>query len=180
MHREIKEAIEAEIKNAKRAPEGMPKILGPAYKSFARGDWAKALEETEKIAEEGGENAKAANKAAREFHVAMGNTLKRIDWMLANGYPLEAEALFHDVGNKVRDTGAFGERLAALESAFDADQMKDELGAARAFAKIEKVIKDKGLAKNALKKLERFVKKHGDRSVAARASRLLELAKGNG
>lgn len=177
MHREIVDLIEQEIEAGKGLPEGAPKSLKKAYKAFGKGDLGKAIKAADAIVEAGGEDAEDAKTAAKMFRDRIESKVKRFEWLMENGYLLEAEELSDDLvkGTKGLAEDDLAGVLKTVE-AMGADGMKDELKAAKAFGKLhEKAVED-GLDAGLAKKLEKFMKKHGESKVAGRAQALLTLA----
>ncbi|MEM8712510.1 MAG: hypothetical protein AAGG01_16270 [Planctomycetota bacterium] len=177
MHSKIMKAIDEEIANAKKGPADAPKALKSAYKSFGKGDYAKAFAATEKVVAKGGDDAAAAEAASKFFTKVIDKKFARVDWLSENGYLIQAEEVFGDLADGVKGLSAFDERVTALTELFDGDEMKRELKIAKSFNKLEATLADKGIDEKAAKKLAKFVEKNDGARVSARAENLLRIAK---
>lgn len=176
VHKAIVESIEAEIDRAKEPPEGSPKALKKAWKAFAKGDVGKAIEEAKKVQADGGEDGEAAAVALARFVAHVSGKLDRVEWMLGNAYPVEAESLLKDVAKLAKGVDEVKERLEALTARLESDELEPEFEAARAFAKIESLLQADGFDDKPMKLLERFVEHYPDAAVTGRARHLIELA----
>tara|TARA_R110002072_G_scaffold101524_10_gene223583 strand:+ start:3308 stop:4060 length:753 start_codon:yes stop_codon:yes gene_type:complete len=176
MHGAIKDAIESEIKGAQSAPEDAPKSLKKAWKSFAKGDFGKAIDEARKVESRGDEDAGQATATATAFLANIETKFARVDWLLENAYLVEAQDLFKDLAKSCKNVDDLEERIAGLEKTFDADGFDDELEAAEAFAKLEQKLSEEGFDEKLLRKLEKFVEKNGSARVGKRAQHLLSLS----
>ncbi|QDV05510.1 hypothetical protein Poly30_10080 [Planctomycetes bacterium Poly30] len=174
-HSKIMKAIDEEIGKAKKGPDDAPKSLKSAYKAFAKGDFAKAIAEAQKVADSGDEDAAAGADLVKTFQKDLEAKFKRVDWMLENAYLLEAEEQFEALEKGVKGLADFDERVAKLTETFGADDMKDQLKAAKSYAKIEATLAEDGLDEKALKKLEKFLEKNADAKIVARGQKLLKL-----
>ncbi len=175
-HGKIEDAVEAQIELAKSAPEDAPKSLNKAYKAFAKGDYAKAIAEAKKVHAKGGEDATAAEALAADFQARVQAQFERVDFLLENGYVNRALDLTKSLGKSTKGLEDFAEANAKLEETLKSEDMKAEIAAAKAFGKLEEKLFEDGLEEKLVKKLTRFVDKHGETSVGKRAQHILSLA----
>lgn len=178
MHSKIMDAIDQEIANAKGLPKDAPKSLKKAYKAFAKGDYAKSIEAAQKVVDGGDEDAASAEQTLKSFQSRLDGKFKRVDWMLQNAYLVEAEDFYESLAKGVKGLEAYEERVTSLEETFDADGMKDEIKAAKSFAKLQLKLQADGLDAKHVKTLEKFVEKNAETKIVKRAQALLDLAKG--
>lgn len=176
MHSKLMESVEQEIEKAKGLPEGAPKSLKKAYKAFAKGDYAKALEEAEDVVADGDEDAGFAEETKASFETRIDAKFERVQRMIDNAYLLEAEDFFQDLADGVDDLEAYQDRVTKYEELFESDEMEEELDAAKKFERIESKVMEDGLEEKLVDKVEKFVEKHGDTKVATRAQAILKIA----
>ena len=176
MHGKIKDAIEAEIENAKSAPEGTPKELVKAWKAFAKGDYAKALAEARKVEAKGGEAGEYAGTTITKFIERVNGKFARVDWMLENGYTMKAVNLSKTLAKGTKGLADFSEKNTGLGEMFAGEDFKSEMTAAKAFAKLEEKLGEEGFDEKLVKKLAKFASKHSETKTGARAQQLLKLA----
>ena len=177
MKKDIEEAIDAEIAKSKQAPEGTPKSLKKAWKSFAKGDYAKAVAAAQKVVDKGGEDSEDAQVTVDTFVKRVESEFGRVEWMLDNGYLIEAKDVLKALGKATKGLAAVNEQKTALQSRLDAPELEDELDAAKGLVRIEKGLYEDGFGDKTAKTLERFIKKNSGTKAAERAQHLLQLAK---
>lgn len=175
-HSKIEDAVEAQIELAKSAPEDAPKSLGKAYKAFAKGDFAKAIQEARKVHEKGDEDAEAAQALANQFQSRVQERFARIDYLLENGYVSQALDQAKDLAKATKGLEDFDETNSKLKERLDSEDMKAEIEAGKAFSKLEEKLYEDGLEEKLVKKLSKFVEKHGETTVGKRAKHILSLA----
>ncbi|MCB9909672.1 MAG: hypothetical protein H6829_05320 [Planctomycetes bacterium] len=175
MHGAIHDAISAEIEKAQSPPEGSPKSLAKAWKALQHGDYDKAILEARKVAEKGGEDAEDATATATLFVAKVQAQLDRVEWMLANAYLVEAQELLESLSKATKGIDDFQAKTTELAAKFDSEEMKAEMEAAKAFAKIEEKLKEDGLDDKLIKRLAKFVKANPDAKVTGRAERLVSF-----
>jgi len=178
---EIEERIEEMVKSANKPSKDLPKDVGKALVDANKGAYAKALEALDDVLadEKAAEDHAAAQEARAEVVRRVESQLRRADWLLSNGYPLEGEELVDDLakglkGPKGIDLGA--EKLAAFESRLASDEMKAELSAAKSLAKLEEKLFEDGPDEKAQSKLFKLAEKHAGTKVAERATELAKIA----
>lgn len=172
----IEEAIAKEKAAAKKAPADLPSSLKQAWSDFRKERYAKAISQAAKVRERGGDDAEAADKTLEHFSKDLESQITRLDWMVSNGYYLEAQERLDSFAKNLKGVEKVEPKVTALASKLAAPELKSELAAAKAFSKIEKKIKLEGFDKPLVKQLEWFIAKKGDTKAAARARHLIELA----
>lgn len=175
MHGKIVDAIDAEIEKSMSAPEGTPKSLKKAYATFAKGKYAKAIADIRKVAAKGGDGAEDAEALAKEFITRIEAKFARVDWLLEHAYLVEAEEMFDGLVKSTKGLEEAAEKTTSLKETFASDEMKVEMKAAKAFAKLEGKLMEDGLDEKLIKKVAKFVKGNSDAKVAKRAQHLISL-----
>jgi len=174
-HSKIKDAIEGQIKSAKKAPEGSPKSLKKAYKEFAKGNYAKAIAEARKVEAKGGEDKEAAASTVYDFVDSVDAKLKRVEWLTENGYYIRAQSMLEGIEKASKDLTEVTETIASLTEKLAGDEVKAEIAAATSLAKLEKALYEDGLDEKIVKRLKKFVDKNDATAAADRARHLVEL-----
>ncbi|MDF1836932.1 MAG: hypothetical protein P1V35_03605, partial [Planctomycetota bacterium] len=156
LHGKLTDAIDAEIEKATSAPEGTPKSLKKAYTTFAKGKYAKAIADIRKVAAKGGDGAEDAEALAQKFITRIEAKFARVDWLLEHGYLIEADEMFSGLVKSTKGLTEVAEKTTSMQETFGSDEMKGEMKAAKAFAKLEEKIQEDGLDAKLLKKLAKF------------------------
>ena len=112
MKKDIEEAIDAEIAKSKQAPEGTPKSLKKAWKSFAKGDYAKAVAAAQKVVDKGGEDSEDAQVVLDTFVERVEAKIGRVEWMLDNGFLVDAKDMLKTLGKSTKGLAAVAEQMA--------------------------------------------------------------------
>ncbi len=176
MHNAIEEAVVAEIEKAKGAPEGTPKALVKSYKAFAKGQFGKAIMEARKVAEKGGEEAEDATAAAAFFVEKVQAKYARADWMISNGFYMKADGMLNNLKKGVKGVEDFSETATELVGKLEADDMQEEMAAAKVFAKLEEKLIEDGLDDKLVKKLTKFASKYEGTKAGDRAAHIAGMA----
>ena len=164
------------IKAARRAPDGVPKALRGAWKSFGKGNVGKAVSAALKVRKRG-EFVEQADEALASFREAVGRSLDQVDWCVENGFLIEAQAKLDGMKKGLKGAAGLLERALAIEERIDSPALEGELEACKKFDRILKAVHEDGFGKRDknLKALEKFVKVHADTLAATRAQHLLDL-----
>lgn len=177
MGKQIEEAIDAEIKKANAIPEDTPKALKKAWKAFVKGDYGKAVAEARKVEAKGGADGEEATAAIDIFVERVEDELGRANWMLENGYLVEAQKFMKDLSKQIKGITEVAEQTTEITGKIDSPDLKPELTAAQSLSKLINAIAEEGFDEKLVKKLEKFVKKNEATKAAERAQRLVELSK---
>ena len=105
----------------------------------------------------------------------MEGKLGRVEFQIENGYPLEAVEAVDELLDGLKGSGEFLTRAQALESRLESEEMKPELDAARALAKLEKKLFDDGGGSRYVKKLEKLAEQYAGTRSAERARHLARV-----
>ncbi|MCA9001445.1 MAG: hypothetical protein KDB61_05950, partial [Planctomycetes bacterium] len=146
-----------------------------AHAIFAKGKYAKAIEDLKKLALKGGEIGESADALAKDFIKRLEGKFARVDWLLENAYLVKAEEAFDDLAKATKGVEELAEKTAALQATFDAEDMKEEMKAAKELAKLEEKLMEDGLDAKILKKIAKFAESNADKKVAKRAQHLVSL-----
>jgi hypothetical protein len=179
MKKQIEEAIAAEVRNAKSAPEGTPAKLAKGWSSFVKGEVGAALAECDKAAADAA--LSDAAKALRAEIVARTNArVARGKWLIDNGYVDEGTELLTKLGKAVKGCADFDDavakelaRVAAPDKGF-----AHEVEAAKALGAVrQRMLKDKPFDDGNVKALARVADKYKGTKAGERAAHLVELSK---
>jgi len=181
MHKQIVESIDEMLKASNEAPDDMPKAVAKAIVDIRKGDYDKANAVLAKLVEKPSGPDPASMKTAAEgaqvqLMARVEGELKRVQWMLENGYPLAAEDHFKSLSKRSKGLVGIQEGMKDLAAKLTSADFKPELEVAKALNKLEqKFFSDyKGSYK---KKFEKLVEKYADTKVATRAAYWTEFAK---
>ena len=156
-HKKIEEAIEEHAKARKKGPEDLPKAVAKQVAEFHKGKQGKALVALgDMLAEDSraqDDEKLAAEQALAALNASLERDLKRVDWLLSNGYFAVAEGRLEDLAKQLKGadewTAAVAERTTRLES----DDLKAERAAEAALLKLEQKLYTKGTDKVSAKSL---------------------------
>lgn len=178
MHSEIKDTIAELVKEGRKAPSDMPKRVGKAWAEMAKGNFAKALDLAREAAAEAGDEAerKAAEDLVAAIEERVANRLAGLEWMMENGYLLEAQVQIDALDKALKGHEEAQQRIETCREKLDSEEMKNELAAAKALAKIEKKLYADGPEDKHVKNLMKLAEKHGGTKAAQRASHLAKIA----
>ena len=181
MHNQIVESIDEMLKASNKAPDDMPKPVAKAMVDIRKGEYVKANAVLAKLAAKptGPDPASmktAAEGAQAQLMTRVEGEIKRVQWMMENGYPLAAEDHFKGLSKRSKGLVGIQEGMKELGAKLTSADFKPELDAAKALNKLEqKFFADyKGSYK---KKFEKLVEKFRDTKVATRAAYWSEFAK---
>jgi len=172
MKKQIEETIAAEVKKAKGAPAGTPAKLAKAWATFQKGDLGAAVAECDKL----GAADASLTEAAKALHTEMITRAKsrgaRVQWLVENGFVLEAQKALKDLGETLPP------EMAELPKLLQTPKDGPEAEAAKALDSLQqKMLKDKPFEDANLKALEKLAEKHKGTKAGERAAHLLELGK---
>ena len=176
MGKQIEEAIDAEIKKANAIPEDTPKSLKKAWKAFVKGDYGKAVAEARKVEAKGGADGEEATAAIDVFIERVEDELGRANWMIENGYLVEAQKFMKDLSKRTKGIAEVAEESTEIGAKLDSDDLKAELTAAQALSKLIDKLAEGGYDDKLIKKLEKFVKKNEATKAAKRAQHLVDIS----
>jgi len=170
------ELVDDEIKTARKGPAGTPKALAGAWKTFRKGEVAKAVQAARKAGSKE-ELAEAAARTVERFLAATTARLDRVEWCLDNGYIVEGKARLDALRSAVKGLDELATRAAALDSRLSDPEMKREVEASKSLARILDRVYEDGFGKKDKNKksLEKIAKQFPGTAAATRASRLLAL-----
>ena len=175
----IEEAIEQQIKLARRAPEGTPRELARAWTSFLKGDVGQAIAACDALSAEDELAAPAAALRA-EMVARTSSRLARARWLADNGHVDEAMDQLSALAAATKGCAEFDEPIAEqLARLLLPDEgLANETEATRALASVEsRMFKGKPFEGRNLKGLEKVREQYPDTHAGRRAAHLIELAK---
>jgi hypothetical protein len=173
-HKQIEESIAQMLKASKKGSEDLPKAVGKAMVDIGKGEYAKANSVLAKLIEKpSGPNPEALKAAAESAQSKMmarhESEMKRVKWMLENGYPSDGEELYLSLNKRSKGLVGVQESLNGIGDSLKTSEMKIELTAAKSLAKLEQKFFDDSKGKFQ-KKFEKLVEKYTGTQVAKRAS----------
>ncbi|MEM1450196.1 MAG: hypothetical protein AAF957_19375 [Planctomycetota bacterium] len=172
---EIEDTIAEQVRLRREGPDGTPKKVAAAWKTFSEGDVAAALAAARALsASDDAAVAKAAGAASKEFARRLDRRLGRCEALLAEGRMVHLEEELEALEGQLDADEPLRARYAAVATAFEENEVERE--AAAALAKVKRTIDKKGPKKSSLRALEKVVKKFPDTKSAARATHWITLA----
>lgn len=168
----LEEALVAEIKKSKEAPEGTPSALKPAWKSFLKGDVAAAIAECDKV---GTDEAKAARE---EFTTRTTRRIARAKAQIDNGYLIDAEARLGQLAKDVKGLADLEAKVTAESARLAEPTRATEREAAKSWSSFVATVSQKKPFEAAnVKKAEGLAEKYAGTKTAERATRFTTLSK---
>ena len=182
LHPKIKNAIDADIDAQRKAPKGVPDVVGKALVDFHKGNYAKALASLQVIVDKPPVKdpeglLPAAKKAIDDFNAKIDARFARVQSLIDGGWFAEATAQLGEIAKAVKGNDELTRRQAEVLAKLQADSLKTEREAADALAKLERKLYDKGPDNATAKALEALAKKYEGTKAAERATELAEIAK---
>lgn len=170
-----KDLVAAEIKAAKGAPEGIHKSFKSAWKNFAKGKFAKAIQEAQKVGMKDEELAAEATSTVEEFERRIQSRFDSINWSIENGLAYEAEKTISELAKSLKGADTLYASAMELQQRFEADDMKLELEASETLGKaIDKLLED-GREEKLFDKVEKLAEKYSGTNAAKRAKTYVSL-----
>jgi hypothetical protein len=177
LHGELEEAITAEIKRGKQAPDDLPRSLQKAWKEFAKGKAAKALAMASKIADAGGPDAEAAVGVYELFERRSEASLQRVEWLMDNGQYARADELAGELKKTFKGAEDLYAKASDLAKRLDGPELRSEREAEKLLVRLERKLYAEGDDAKLLKDLARFAEKHAGSRVGKRAQVLAGLGR---
>jgi hypothetical protein len=179
--KKLEDAITAEVKKTKDAPDGTPKELVKPWTTFAHGDVAAAIAECEKIAAATPAVADAASAMKAEIASRTKAKIDRAKWLLDNGYVGEAETLLSALAKATKGYADLADKVAEQTTRLASESIASERDASKALAALTDKMSDKGkpFEDGNVKSLQRIADKYKGTKTADRAAHLVALSKIN-
>lgn len=174
LRQKIDDAVEAEVETVRKGPKGLARSLRRSWIDFANGKYASAFSGARDHLD--GKDGDSAVEVLAVFDRRLQRRIARVERMIAGGHYLEAAERLEDLAKGVRGLEDYEGAVQHLRARLAADDLEDELAAARAFAKIQAKAWDEGLERGVLRSLERFLSRYPESRAAERARHLLEIA----
>ena len=171
MKGQIEEAIEAEVRKGKKAPEGTPKALEKAWKEFRKGEYTKAIA----LAKKAGSKPDVAEDsavAAELFEARAGAALDEVRWCMENGYLTLAEDRLKVLSKRLKGQDELMNRASALEEELESEAYEAEWAASKAFEKLLSKVNRKGADERTADSLDAIAEKHPGTKSGERAARM--------
>lgn len=174
---QIEKEVERDLKLG--GPKDLHPKVSKLWREMAKGNHAKAFDAAVALAEK--ENDKEIVQGAlwllESGRAQLENDLRRVRWMIDNGYPLEADALVQRLARSVKGReAAYLPSLGDVTEALASESLKNERAAAKALRKLESKLFKDGPGVKIARSLTRFAQKHAGTRSAARADQLAVIA----
>ncbi len=172
-HAAIEEALEAQLKLAKKGPKDLSPACAKAWLDFEKGGYAAAIKSLEAVAE--GADKDAADKLAKSLGSRAKAKVARLDWLIEAAEFEQADKLAA-VLVKGMAGGNLEEKVTELAAKLTAKEMAPEREAAKELEKIEKRLAKDGLDAASLKALTKVGEKYAQTRAGKRAAHLAKVA----
>jgi len=170
--KQLNEAIEAEIKKSKQAPEGAPAELKKAWSLFFKGEIAAALAECDKLA------TPEAAETKVQFSARAKAKLERLKRLIDEGYLAEADKLASELAKSLKGAAELSTQLAEQSARIADPSLANEREASKALdAALDKVALDKPFEPGNVKKIAALAEKFAGTKSAERAAHFVALSK---
>lgn len=170
--KQLSEALEAEVKKSKQAPEGTPAELKKAWTLFLKGEIAAALAECDASQHE------SAADTRSEFESRAKARIERIKRLVDEGEIFAAEKLVTPLEKGLKAHAELAASLAEQSARISDPANAKEREASKAFATlVEKVATDKPFDAGNVKKATALADKYPGTKTAERAKRFATLSK---
>jgi len=178
-HKKIEEALEEFAKARKKGPKDLPKAVSKQVAEFYKGKPGKALKALSALTAEGSrassEDQAAAQTAIDTLTAAVERDLKRLDWLLDNGFYAVAEDELSDLRKGLKGADEWTTAVAERSTRLESDELKSERSAEKALLKLQKKLYSKGTGKVSAKSLSAIAEKYPGSQAAARAEALIAV-----
>ena len=144
MKSKSEEAIGAEVRKGKKAPEGTPKALEKAWKEFRKGEYSKAITLAKKASAKP-DVAEDAAAAAQLFEARAGAAIDEVAWCMENGYLSQAEDRLKGLLKSLKGQDELLTRANSLEEELESDAYEAEWAACKAYEKLMSKVSRKGV-----------------------------------
>ena len=171
LKQKIEEAIEEQVKLRDEPPEGTPKELDKAWKEFAKGDVAKAIERARELSAEKPELAEAAKSAEQAFLQRAQARIDRVSRMISDGSFAKAIDSLDELDKVFKGCEELTTKLAEQRGRLEADGMQAEIEADEALSKELEKLAGKGKLDAHAKTLAKLAEKYAGTKAAERAQR---------
>ena len=141
--REIDDELGQLIRSSGKPPKDLSKELGRAWVACNEGDFVKAKEIADKSLEDASDDGVKRAEAQRILKMIaerIESQLKRVRWLMDHGYPIEATEMIESLKKGLKGMAEHEAAIKKLEERLETPEMKLELEAQKALAKIEKKI----------------------------------------
>lgn len=182
LHGAIVGEVERMVKAKGDAPEGVPSKVAKVYGDIQKGNYAKAKVNAGKVLAKPGSKdtdmvVAAAEAVLAEIDKQFDAEMHRAEWLLQNGYPLEAKDKVDLLAKGVKGDVDMSAMVADFKAALAGEQYKEDFAAAKALAKLENALYEDGGSDKLIKKLNEVADDYAGSPVAKRAKGLVEVAK---
>ncbi|MEM7305118.1 MAG: hypothetical protein AAF682_00540 [Planctomycetota bacterium] len=161
-----------------KPPKELPRGLNRAWTECNDGNYAKAHDIASKFVEDerdDGVKRAAGERVLKMIRERLDSRFQRVGWMMDNGYPIEAMEMLDELRKGVKGMAKREEAIRTIEQRLATPEMKLEVEAQKALAKVEKKLYEDPSVRY-VKQLQKIVEKYPRTKSAERASKLVKVA----
>ncbi|MFO1053386.1 MAG: hypothetical protein U1F36_14325 [Planctomycetota bacterium] len=181
MSKQFEEALQAQLAIRRKGPAELPKDLRPIWVDVAHGRYSDAIAAAQKIVDRHRDDArsedlvKGATALMARARSAAEAAITRTGSMIDSGALMRADAAIDALVHGVDGIDDLESAVKSLRERMESDELAAERDAAKAFAKLERGMRDKGIDEATPRLLTRFAEKHRGTRTAERAAHLAAL-----
>lgn len=181
-HSKIAKAIEEMLKSGSSAPANTDASVAKLYRELDKGNLAKVVLESQKIAAKAAGKEPSVEAAAKAVEAAAGSKLDReiarVKWLASNGRLLQAQAAQEFLLKGVKGHADFETRAAELAKLFEGPEAQQSLAVERELSQLEKELfaEDVKDPLKVAKKLRKFSAANAGTKAAERADAFATMA----
>jgi hypothetical protein len=171
-HSAIEEALEAQLKLAKKGPKDLAAPLSKAWQDFEKGMYSASIAALKALPE--GPDKKEGDKLATNLESRAKAKINRLSWLIEAAEFEQADKLSAQL-TKGLAGHALEEKVKELAGSLTAKEMAPEREAAKALEKVEKKIVKDGVDSAALKQLKSVGEKFAQTRAGKKAARMASM-----
>lgn len=180
-HSKIEQTLADLVKKGSSAPKGTPDAVAKLYRELDRGNFAKVVAESQKLAAKAGAKDPAVATAAGDLEKAAAAKLEReiarVKSLAAQGRYMKAQALADALAQGVKGHDDFSAKTADLPKLFEGPEVQKEIAAERELERMTAdLFADGAKDAKAAKKFGKFAEANAGTKAGERAAALAAMA----
>jgi hypothetical protein len=177
----MEDEIERMVKESGDGPSDVPKPVGKIYKELGKGNHAKALVLAEKLKAKPGSKDTTVVLAATEAAITnitadLDGQLKRADWLLENGYPIQAQEIVQGLVKGVKGNEAMSTKVDDGLAKFTSEEVQAQLAADKTLTKLQSKMFSDGSGEKVGDKIVEVANENATNPIGKRAVILARIA----
>ena len=177
----MEDEVERMVKESSAGPSDVPKPVGKIYKELGKGNHAKALILAEKLKAKPGSKDTTVVLAATEAAITnitadLNSQLKRADWLLDNGYPIQAQEIVQGLVAGVKGNEAMTTKVNDGLAKFTSEEVQAQLAADKALTKLQNKMFSDGNGEKVGDKIVELANENATNPIGKRAVILARIA----